>query len=276
MKTPEKSAPGILTPVEAARLESPLWRLRYSDGFVSGLCEEHFQKTPKEDPLFKDDLWNVLEGAYSVHQRILQNGILQADFENANATLRKLDSTVKQLRKNGDEKIEGTSLALAFFVQIFLNREDDQHKPLSAEAITQLVYDGHRFKTLLTEVEVFVEKCLLFDPPSTLRKNEDNALRAWCICILQFWTNRADKKPRITKLSEPGGVRIISKLGRFCERCLSEVGIDAKYELRSPLEFARTQLKKNDELKRLLASGDYAAATLYMENWKDRFPIASM
>ena len=263
--------PGMHTLLEAARCNPDLCKLTLSADFTDRVCTKYFSKALKSDPAFRDDLWNMLEGANALYERVKIRGIPSANIAGAKQMLHTIKAAVEHAGALPSAEFEKLGLALIVMLQNEANHAS--LKFLDRERILATILDGKRFRLLLNDTLTLIDGCLQIAPPDTLPERRSWALRAWCLCVLPFWVDRARLKPTLTKLSELGGVRIKSPIGKFSEECLSEIGIDAAYDLRSAFAFAKRQLAKDAQLKKLVLERDTAAVADLLANWKDRFPI---
>lgn len=263
--------PGMLTLLEAARCDPPLYKLTLSAEFIDHICREYFSEFSTIDPSFREDLWNALEGANALYVRIETTGILSANIAGAQHFLRGLKKLLEPIRTL--PPAEFASFGLAMITLIQNDTRSGSLELLDARRLSEELHDGNRLRQRVDESVILIDSCLRVTAPDTLPERRNWAIRAWCILAMNFWVSRAKLKPTLTKLSEPGGVRIKSPLGKFSEECLSEIGIDAKYELRSAFAFAKKQLANDARLNKLIFDGDMAAATNLLAKWKDRFPV---
>lgn len=264
--------PGMPTPLEVARCDPPLYALTLSAEFIDRICRKYFSDISTIDPTFREDLWNALEGANALYVRIETTGILAANIAGARHFLRGLKRLLEPIRTLAPAEFASVGLAMITLLQN--NARSCSLELLDARRLSEELHDGNRLRQRVDELVILIDSCLRVTAPDTLPERRNWAIRAWCIVAMNFWVSRAKLKPTLTKLSESGGVRIKSALGKFSEECLSEIGVDAKYELRSAFAFAKNQIANDARLKKLICDGDMAAATNLLAKWKDRFPVA--
>ncbi|WP_425408221.1 hypothetical protein [Hyphococcus sp.] len=262
----------MMTLLEAARHDPPLFKLRYEESFIIHLQQAYFPDVPKEIENFNNTLWNALESAAENYFRTAEQGILQPDVKAAKQVLEKLEPVIRDL--DDGKNFQSVTMGFSFLLdRIDVSGLNDTQKEM-LKNVRNLIFDGRNFKALLTSISHVGEAAKKIKPPTPFRKSDNNALKVWSVCTGIFWTESALKKITVTKENVTGGVIITSEFGRFAEECLSQIGVEARYSLRTPIEYARNHLIEDNEFQRLIAIKEYEALAKHLANRKDRIPIA--
>ena len=266
----------MMTLLEAARHNPPLFSLRYDRKFILDLRRRYFSDYEGDTALLEDSLWNRLESAAEIYFEITDKGILQADVQAAQFVLKKLKPVIEKLWEDGGENLHAISLGLLYLIDRKISPTEEINSVNDYQDIRNLILDGKRFRETLFNIATLIEISEETEAPRPYRKSRYDALKAWSICMGMFWISVALKKITLKKESVEGGVEITSQFGIFSEECLSEIGIDTHPSLRSPLEYAQRHLKADSEFQSLLSRHNYAGAAEHLKNRTDRFPIAML